>query len=209
MPTNLEAKTRKCCIGLILVALSSSACRSPEDAPSTCPHGFEQNDAAASRITSTLAQTPEGKALLEETRTRDGLRFCFGRRDVSAVTTEGVLLFDNTLANNEAASRLAHLLHHVADGLSPTPKEGETCEKTVERLLQREADALALEITLRRTLAVHAPKISYEFETTFWQTPAEGRAPLLFAYLKDHPDGAPGIDALASGYERRCRLGLR
>jgi len=135
--------------------------------------------------------------------------FCFGRIGVSSVTTSGALLFDEALATEEAAARAAHLLTHVAEGLRVEPNEetGESCEVITERALAAEAAALALEIELRRAFGVNADaaRVRYTFERDFWAAPNETRVGLVLDYLRAHPDGAPGIDALASGYARRCR----
>jgi len=112
-----------------------------------------------------------------------------------------VILLDRELDEPEAAARVGHLLEHAAKEM---PTTGD-CDAQVSAMLGREARALALELRLRRELGVRAPRIPYAFEDAFWAAPPQQREGLLLEYLRAHPDGAPGLDALASSYARRCR----
>ena len=91
--------------------------------------------------------------------------------------------------------------------MEPSRGADESCEVITERALAAEAKALSLELGLRRAFGVPASsaRVQYTFEGDFWAAPEEAREGLVLAYLQAHPDGAPGIDALASGYARRCR----
>ncbi len=86
------------------------------------------------------------------------------------------------------------------------PRAGD-CDAQVDEALALEARALALELRLRRALGVTSRRLPYAFEDGFWSAPAAGRERLVLDYLRAHPDGAPGLDGLASGYARRCRAG--
>ena len=84
------------------------------------------------------------------------------------------------------------------------PRAGD-CDAQVDEALRQEARALSLELRLRRALGGVERRIPYAFEDDFWRAPPEGREPLVLDYLRAHPDGGPGLDALGSGYARRCR----
>jgi hypothetical protein len=137
---------------------------------------------------------------------------CFGRTDVSAITTAGTILLDARLGEAETAARLGHLLLHAVDGLpmAEPAKGGDAvdCDARVREALALEARAFALEFRLRRELGVGAggePRtVPYEFEEPFWQAEAEAREPLVLRYLEEHPNGGPGVDAIAAGYASRC-----
>lgn len=151
-----------------------------------------------------LEGAPEGAAIAGRV-SAGAARVCFGQVPVSAVTPEGVVLLEATLADAEAAARLGHLLLHVVEG-SPAPRAGEPdCEAAVRRALAAEARALAMELRLRRALGVTAPALRYEFEEDFWRAAPGEREGVVLAYLEAHPHGGPGVDALAEGYRRRCR----
>ncbi|UQA62587.1 hypothetical protein [Polyangium aurulentum] len=154
----------------------------------------------------TLGRVPEGREARDAARSAPFPRVCFGPAAVSALTSEGVIMLDASLGEGEAAARLGHLSMHVARG-SPLvlPEDRGGCDAAVERALAAEADALALELRLRRALGVTSPKIPYAFEEEHWRAEPEARTPLVLAYLRAHPDGAPGLDALGAGYARRCR----
>lgn len=199
---------RNPCIYLFVAAFAASACRAEKHAAFDCPSGFGKNGTRQSEIFAALTSTDEGKQIYKEAESHAALRFCFGPIAVSSVTTEGALLLDEELGSEEAAARVGHLLRHVRDGLSAKPKDGERCEEMSERLLGQEAEALTIELELRQTLAVKTPKIRYEIEPAWRSKPPQERVALVLDYLKAHPNGAPGIEPLARGYERRCRLGL-
>jgi hypothetical protein len=193
---------------VFLGACSPIACRSAPARPS-CPESFVADEARGEALLETLASVPEGARLREEVRRKKAsFTVCFGRIDVSALTTAGAALLDETLPPKEAAARLGHLLVHAVRG-SPLAAPGDGgCDEATTRALAAEADALSIELDLRRALGVTRPYIRYEFEGDFWRTAEDERAALVLAYLRAHPKGAPGIDALAAGYERRCRQGL-
>jgi hypothetical protein len=175
----------------------------------TCPAGFREEETRTAAILAKLGEVPEGARVRERALAKGTVAFCFGRIGVSSVTTSGAVLLDEALTNEEAAARAGHLLTHVAEGLRVEPSEGvdESCEVITERALAAEAAALSLEVRLRRAFGVSASsaRVRYEFEGDFWAAPEETREALVLDYLRAHPDGAPGIDALASGYARRCR----
>ncbi|WP_236604107.1 hypothetical protein [Sandaracinus amylolyticus] len=178
----------------VLVSIVLVAC----EEPSSCPQGALDLPARAEAITTRLASVPEGAALLRD----HDPRICFA--DSPSVIDEQThaVLLDRALAAGEAAARLGHLLVHVRDG-SPY-RDGPDCDVVVARALDAEARAHALELDLRRALSVTPDVLRYEFEPAYWAVPEHERIALVRAYLESHPDGAPGIDALASGYRARC-----
>jgi hypothetical protein len=136
-------------------------------------------------------------------------QICFGQTELSTITTTGVIYFDDTLAESEGAARLGHLFMHFVDGLPMANPRPADCEAQVDEALRAESAALSLELQLRRELAVTKKKIVYEFELPYWAAPPNERERLVLDYLRAHPDGAPGIDALAAGYAKRCREAIK
>jgi hypothetical protein len=132
-------------------------------------------------------------------------RICFGQTEISNITTEGVIYFDNQLNESEGAARLGHLFMHFANGMPMSNPRPISCQAQVDEALRAEATALSLELQLRRELAVAKGRIEYQFEAPYWAAVPDERERLILDYLWAHPNGAPGIDALAAGYAKRCR----
>ncbi|MDI3282701.1 hypothetical protein QHF83_05245 [Polyangium sp. 15x6] len=191
----------------VLAPCISLGCRSETPHTNSCPAPFRADAARAEAILAKLGEAPAGARARDHALAKGGVSFCFGRIGVSSVTTSGAVLIDEALGTEEAAARVGHLLTHVAEGLRVEPSSDEDdCEVITARALAKEASALSLELGLRRAFGVGASaRIRYEFEENFWAAPEEAREGLVLDYLRAHPDGAPGIDALASGYARRCR----
>ncbi|MDI1429255.1 hypothetical protein [Polyangium sorediatum] len=192
----------------VLAPCLTLGCRSETPRASTCPAGFRADDARAEAILAKLGEVPAGARARDQALAKGGVSFCFGRIGVSSVTTSGAVLIDEALGTEEAAARVGHLLTHVAEGLRVEPRSGEdeSCEVITERALAAESAALSLELGLRRAFGVgSSARVRYEFEGAYWEAPEAAREGLVLDYLRTHPDGAPGIDALASGYARRCR----
>jgi len=194
-------------MSLPLALFGVSGCRSERSAK-PCPARFALDAPRATRLLETLGKVERGARIRDEALATGPLEICFGALAVSSVTTTGIVLMDETLGDEEAASRLGHLLTHVSQGLSRF--EGDAgadggCDAWVARALDAEATALSLEIELRRALGVTSPRSKYAFEDDVRAAKEEDREAIVLAYLRAHPDGGPGIDALASGYARRCR----
>ncbi len=179
----------------------------PESRGESCPSGFHAEETRAAAILAKLGEVPAGARVRERALASHTVSICFGRIGVSSVTTSGVVLIRDTLGTEEAAARVGHLLSHVANGLrvEPGPGAEESCEAITDHALAAEAAALSLELVLRRALGVSDPRVRFAFEDDFWAAPEDTREALVLAHLRAFPDGAPGIDALASGYARRCR----
>lgn len=185
------------------VAVLAGACDRGPAAPAKCPARFVEDPARQARIVERLRSTAEGARAL------DGwagpLRMCFGPARPSALTEDGLLLMEANQDEARAAARAGHLALHLVDGLPAIVAGKGDCEGRVERALAAEARGLALELRVGRELgAPPAEGGPFEVEGVFWQAAPEAREAALVAYLRAHPDGAPGIDALAAGYAKRC-----
>ena len=172
----------------------------------SCPARFSADPARQARIASTLDASGEGRAVLA--RWGRPLPMCFGPVPASVVTEKGVLLMDAKLDDARAAARTAHLVTHLADGLPALVKERGDCDARVEQALAAEARALGLELRLLRELRAPPPEGGpWEVEIVYFAAEPAAREAALRAYLRAHPDGAPGVDALAAGYAKRCAQG--
>lgn len=187
-----------------LLVGASAGCATPPEAE-RCPAPLQADGRRARALLERLRSRPEGDPIVARLRGRSPT-ICFGDPPFSAVTTDGVILMQSRLTEREAAARLGHLLVHVIEGL-PMERPGPgSCEQQVDEALGAEARALAVEIRLRRALDVGPdPALRYEFEAPFWQAAPDAREPVILHYLREHPDGGPGVDALASAYRQRCR----
>ena len=177
----------------------------PGTRPAPAPARFAPDPARAAALVDALRAAP-GRAE-PSSPARPPLLVCFGPARVSTVTTEQVVLFDADLHGAEATARLGHLVEHLAEGLPLGRVTDEGCAVQVDRALAAEARALALELRLRRALGAPSGdgrRLPYTFEDAFWTAPADRREALILADLRAHPDGGPGLDALASGYAQRC-----
>ncbi len=145
-----------------------------------------------------LAQT-EAAALLRGT---ESVHWCFCDGDSSVVVAQRFLILRRSDPDPAVAARAAHLLDHVVQGppLRPTARgAGLDCEARVDAALGREAEAYALELRIRD--ALHAGPSEYEFEVAYRR---DADVDAIATYLRAHPDGAPGLDGLASAYRRVC-----
>jgi hypothetical protein len=120
------------------------------------------------------------------------------------VTAESVLLLDGAQEEAAAAARMGHLLLHVAERTALDPPGDAGCEAWVDAALASEARAFALELRLRRLFGARGPS-GYEFEAAYFDAAPDAREALVLRYLREHPEGGPGLDGLSSGYAERCR----
>ena len=191
---------------LALVSLFIASCRASEPVPH-CPAGFAQNDGRAKHLWERLGTASAGAALLARSASKPPL--CFGQTELSTLTTNGVIYFDDKLDESEGAARLGHLFTHFVDGMPMANPRPTDCETQVDEALRAESVALSLELQLRRELASRNARIVYEFEPSYWVAVPAERERLIFDYLRAHPQGAPGIDGLAAGYAKRCREAIK
>lgn len=187
--------------GLALVFFLGACQKSPTD--SICRAPYEKNEDAAARLWNRLKSASEGANIANRLASKPAI--CFGEIDHSVVTTDGIVMLDKRLDDHENAARLGHLSLHIIEGNPLDAADAGDCEARVEKALQVEAGALALELRLRREFGVN--RKTYEFEEKFWKIEAEKREAFILDYLQKHPEGAPGIDALGIGYAEQCRDG--
>ncbi len=192
----------------LAVALALVACGAPASAPAACAPGTSVDSARRAAIEARLASVEEGGALLAAARDRVR-EVCFAAPEsASVVTTDGALVLARDLDEGEAAARMGHLLVHLRDGLPleavPEGARGARCEAGIERALARESVAYVTEVELQHALAITPRRFRFEFDAVLAALPASERAPHVQRYLAEHPDGAPGIEGLASAYRARC-----
>ncbi len=172
--------------------------------PQACPRGTQADPARQARLIERLGgalprlATPDAQAVSQAT---DLGLWCFGQE--SQLREDGPLILDQSLGDDEAAARAAHLLMHLL--IPPWPPSQAPCEERVNAAVNAEAHALSLELELRGALGVTTPKVAYAFATEHQQTPPAQRTALLARILRAFPDGAPGVPGLAGAYTQRCR----
>lgn len=170
-----------------------------------CPASFARDDSRAARVVARLSGSPSSRALAAAAMKLEPT-FCFGPADISLVTTERVLLVDTRLPDDEAAARVAHLFTHLVDGPPlRMPRSVDQCDQAVARAIDAEAVALARELEVRRELGVTRPVVRFEVEGAYRGSTASARAALVRDWLRAHPFGGVGVDALAPAYDARCR----
>lgn len=192
---------------LAVVACAAAAFAACESRGDECPPGTRRDDSRARAVSALLATTREGQGLLARDARRDR-PICFAAIDETVARDDGVIVLDDRASDRESAARLGHLLHHVIEGPPLDDRAGTTdCDARVETALAREATAYALELSLRRSLAVAAPRARYPFE------PAPGEplppAESIASWLASHPDGGSGVPPLARAYRERCEAASR
>lgn len=113
-------------------------------------------------------------------------------------------MLDSGQEEAAAAARMGHLLVHVAERTALDAPGEAGCDAWVDAALASEARAFSLELRLRRLFGAAEPS-GFEFEAAYFDAPPEAREALVLRYLREHPEGGPGVDGLASGYAERCR----
>ncbi|MFK7984872.1 MAG: hypothetical protein AB8I08_02500 [Sandaracinaceae bacterium] len=191
--------------GVFVSAWRSRDAESTASAPAPpCPFGGIDQTSRSEGLLHALRATSEGAALLDELGHRE-VRLCFSEDEhFGVVSDDRVLLLPSGESDPVLASRVGHLLDHVAHGMPfpAEPRPDASCDALIETALSREARAYGLEVRLRRSLGEVAPR--YEFEADLLQAPEDERSGIIMAYLRAHPDGAPNLDALVTGYRSRC-----
>ena len=162
----------------------------PTIPPPSCPEGTHPNPDRAQEV---LSLVPV-----------EGARLCFGALWPSRIVTNGVYLLDERASIPETAARVGHLSLHQREAarFETPPTTAEGCAAWVDELLVLESRAYARELRLRRELQVSANP--YAFEGEFWATNTEQQEGVILEYLRAHPEGGGGIDALGAGYFLRC-----
>ncbi len=190
--------------GSLIASLALAACGTSDEGAPRCPAGYERDGARAARISARLSSVPEGRPLLGWLEDHV---MCFAPEGLGVVTAEGQLLLPSTVDDGEGAARVGHLLVHARDGRPLEDDEDGPCDRRVARALDREAVAHVTEVRLQAALGVRPRRFAFEFAAdVLAATPPEDVA-IVRRYLEDHPDGAPGIDGLATAYRQRCTTG--
>ncbi len=174
----------------------------PTGPAAPCPPGFLEPLGRSGAVLARLRATDEGARWLGELGQTE-IRLCFGAVDVPVVSEDRVLMLDARADDVETAARVGHLVAHVVRGM-PFPAEvlpDADCDAVVERALAAEAQAYGLELRLRRALGLSEPR--YEFEPAFH---AGGGEATILGYLREHPEGGPNVDGLATAYRERCEV---
>jgi hypothetical protein len=76
------------------------------------------------------------------------------------------------------------------------------CDARVERALEHEADAYALELDVREALLIRTPR--YPFESQYFATPVPARRDWLRAHFRAHPERDGVVNSLVLEYRARC-----
>lgn len=182
----------------------SDGSRLPTGPAGPCPSGFLEPLGRGAQVIERLRATDEGARWLRELGDTE-VRLCFGTIDVPVVSEDRALLLDARADDAETAARAGHLIAHVVRGM-PFPARVSAdadCAAVVDGALAAEAQAYAVELRLRRALGVAGGR--YEFEQAFWAAGDAGEAQIL-RYLREHPDGGPGLDGLGTAYRQRCDI---
>jgi hypothetical protein len=125
---------------------------------------------------------------------------CFGAGPSIVVDGENAYL-PSDWAPEEQAARGAHLgLHRKRPPWNAAPGLG--CDARVERALELEAEAHALELDVREALLVRTPR--YPFESQYFATPVPARRAWLRAHFRAHPERDGVVTRLVLEYRARC-----
>jgi hypothetical protein len=164
----------------------------PRADPGPCPAGFAADPLRARAIEERLSADDEARALLREA---GGAAICFGPGAEPGITPERVILLPPGMLDPLADARVAHLLHHRRAGSPLAGPPAGDCARWVDQALAEEARAHALELRLLRAAGASSP-------LPF----AEAREPeTIERWLREHPEGAPGVPAYGLDYAARCR----
>jgi hypothetical protein len=193
---SLRTAAQAVALGLMMAAPSAVP------PPAACPEGFFADPPRSAALASRLASVPEGASLVAAAGDRV---ICFGKPARSVVTLDRQFLLEACEPEAPATARLGHLMLHLAEGslLDGGPVRCD-CNAWVDEALGAEARALSLEIRLRRALGA-GDAARYAFEAAYWEALPAAQEGAVLAFLRTHPHGGGGVDALAAGYARRCR----
>jgi len=120
----------------------------------------------------------------------------------------GILVLPRDVGDEEAAARLAHLLHHRSFGrglIALEPVAQASCAAAVEEALREEAAAHVLEIELRAALGVETPRYPLGGQADILRLARGDRAGAMLELLRSHPEGGEGYPPLARDYAERCQ----
>jgi len=199
-----DRSTMRLAVTLLVLGFSFSSLSFLGGRPGrVCPDGFAGDGPREARVMAMLQHTVHGRS--SAGKTPEDVLMCFGAIDLSLVTDDGVMLLRDETSDAALAARVAHLLTHVHVGPARFDPERrpptQDCDAWVDEVLRVEATAYATEIEVAHELGVTTP---YEFDHG-----GPPREEPIATYLRDHPDGSRGVDALARGYMDRCARAAR
>jgi hypothetical protein len=186
--------------GIIALALFGTlACRhsAPEPCP-PCPDAFRADAAVQAQIEAQWRGVARQLSAAPELELRC---LCFGTGASTSIEGQNICL-PADWERREQTARAAHLASHRRE--QPwTDHDDATCPVRVERALEREADAHALELETRRALGVAGTR--YPFESDYFAKPPAQRHRWLHDYFAAHPTGDGVVPGFAASYRARCR----
>lgn len=150
------------------------------DRGGSCPEGTVEDEARAARLRRLARMDGGGVA-------------CFGEGAEPALLPGGVARLDASWPDPAAAARWAHLRAHE----HPLPA-GEGC---LAQALAQEAAAWQVELELRQALGALQASGSPPFTQAWLEDP---RPRTVERWLREHPQGAPGVPASVERLEARC-----
>ena len=185
------------------VALAAWAlCASAGCGASPPPPGCAPDPARAERVVAALAGIADAEILGPNALVG---QICFGP-GAGTLWPGPVLALPLDASDDEAAARLTHLAHHVRHGrglVAHAPVEG-PCARHVEEALAEEAEAHVVEMQVRESLGVNAPRRPFVNEREILARPRGERAAAVLEFLRAHPDGGGGYEPLGRDYLERC-----
>lgn len=184
-------------LGMVLAA-SGCGHGEPPAAPACVP-----DPERASRIAALLATRPEARDLGVQGAAS---AVCFADGP-GTLHPGGVLVLPREVGDEEAAARLAHLLHHRRFGhglVAFASLEGRDCGAAVEDALREEAAAHVLEMELRDALGVEEPRHPLGNQADILRLARSERADAVLSFLRAHPEGGEGYPPLGRDYRERC-----
>ena len=165
-----------------LIVVNMLGCGANQKEPVGCPAGSVRDQQRVSRFR--LYQSIPSNTVI-----------CWGKWPFSVIDQHGRILLRHTLTPKLAAARVAHLLQH--QGKSAPAKDD-----CVAWWIQEEAQAMALELDLLRQWGESAQRFAYA-DAYYAAEPGKG-IQTIADFIYAHPHGAPGMDGLLTGYQRRC-----
>lgn len=180
--------------------LALLGCGPRVELPADCVSAPER----AERVVSSLGGIAGLEALVVQDA-RD--RICF-ERGPGTLRPGPVFALPSDTSDEEAAARLAHLLHHVRHGRglvarTAIPADAD-CDALVDEALREEARAHVLEMEVRQALRVTHPSRPFDDESEVLALPGEARVERVLTFLREHPDGGGGYEPLGRDYRARC-----
>lgn len=199
-PTPLDRFERRTRWLILLGMLGAPACQQRAAPPDACPPCAAASRSDLALQTRIEAQWQSVAPQLPPQPKLDFRCLCFGAGASISVEAKNIYLADDWELGEQTA-RAVHLASHRHQ--PPWLEHGdETCAARVDRALDREAEAHALELEVRRALGV--TKARYPFEADYFAAPTSQRRQRLRDYFVAHPTGDGVVPGFAASYAQRC-----